>query len=94
MKIFIRSYGDSYYDSGTECYVWNGQQWYFLDEGLENEKGMMGAPRAEFCRRRMELHQAERLDILRHFGLTEGEIPLDKVPTSSPEYLLAIASAK
>lgn len=94
-RIKISDFHDSFYDSWHESYQWDGERWVFRDDGYENESGMMGAfNRSEYHRTRENLTEKERLAILKHYELTPEQVPLDKVPMTSPEYLEGILSQK
>jgi hypothetical protein len=91
MKIEIRNHNDGN-EWEKEYYQWNGNMWLRYIDGNENKSGMMIAFANAEYHWIQEFREEDKLTILKHFKLTPVQVPLDKVKTSSPEFLEGILS--
>ncbi len=91
MRILEYEWGDPMYgDIERSHYEWNGKRWTYHYKHNANERGMQGCPVTHYPEKAIDLNENHARKLLQYFRLTESDMPLDIVATSSPRTLATI----
>ena len=84
----IRRFGGGPIASGIQAYRWNGESRLYYSRSEDRAPGMM-VPVCEpdIAESETPVTTQEARELLRIYGLTEKDVPLDAVPTTSPDEL-------